>query len=520
MNQRVNTEVVIVGAGFSGLGMAIQLKKDGREDFVILEKGDDVGGTWRENTYPGCACDVPSHMYSFSFEQNPNWSQLFARQPEILDYLKRVAVKYDVARHIRFGKTVTSAHWDEDHHHWRVATEEGPEFTGTYLVSGIGALHIPNVPDLPGMNKFSGRVFHSARWDHEYDLRGKRVAVVGTGASAVQFVPEIAPEVGELQLYQRTPAWVLPRPEFTVPEWAKVMFRHLPLTQRICRNAIYWFAEAGAMGFNGRPGLLKAGEWLGRRHLRKQIKDPELRRNLTPDYRLGCKRVLGSNTYYPALARDNAEVVTEGIKEITERGIVASDGRERSVDAIIFGTGFHVTDSFDYLEIVGRNGSNLAEEWRRAGMQTHLGITVAGFPNLFFLLGPNTGLGHNSVVFMIESQIRYVSHAIKLAERESAEALEVRHRIQTEFNHDIQNKLANGVWTTGGCTSWYLDSQGVNRTIWPGFTWQYWARTRKIEPADFELIGYRREHNGEQGDLATSASHAGNGNNHKEEVTW
>jgi cation diffusion facilitator CzcD-associated flavoprotein CzcO len=332
---------------------------------------------------------------------------------------------------------------------------------------------------------FTGRTFHSARWDHDYDLRGKRVAVIGTGASAIQFVPEIAPAVARLDLYQRTAPWVLPRPGGPISARARAAFRNVPLTQRLARNAIYWAAESMAMGFNGNPSLLKAGEWLGRRHLRNQIKDRELRRKLTPRYTLGCKRILGSNTYYPALARDNVEVVTDGIAEVRERSIVTADGSERVVDAIIFGTGFHVTDAFDRLAVIGRGGRDLAAEWRRDGIQTYYGISVSGFPNLFFLLGPNTGLGHNSAVFMIESQIRYIAQAMRLARH--GEALEVRASVQEEFNAEIQRKLARGVWSTGGCSSWYLDSTGVNRTIWPGFTWRYWLQTRKLTSGDFEL---------------------------------
>ncbi|HEV2781132.1 MAG TPA: NAD(P)/FAD-dependent oxidoreductase [Actinophytocola sp.] len=487
----IETETVIVGTGFSGLGMAIRLIKEGRTDFVVLEKADDVGGTWRDNTYPGCACDVPSHMYSFSFEPNPNWSRSFSTQPEIWAYLRRLTDKYRLRRHIRFGVEVSGARWDEAESRWQVSTTDGRELVARFLVSGVGALHIPNIPALPGLSTFAGRAFHSARWDHDYDLTGKRVAVIGTGASAIQFVPEIAGRVAELHLYQRTPAWVLPRPDGPIAERTKAVFRSLPPVQRLYRNAIYWAAESMALGFNGNTWLLRAGEWLGRRHLRNQIGDRELRRKLTPRYTLGCKRVLGSNTYYPALARDNVEVITDGIAEVHAHSIVTADGRERPVDAIIFGTGFHVTDAFDRLRITGRGGRDLASEWRRDGIRTHLGITVSGFPNLFFLLGPNTGLGHNSVVFMIESQIRYIAKAMRLVLGSRAEAIEVRAGVQERFNVDIQRKLARGVWSTGGCSSWYLDSTGVNRTIWPGFTWRYWLQTRRINPADFELVGSR-----------------------------
>ncbi|KAA9161365.1 NAD(P)/FAD-dependent oxidoreductase [Amycolatopsis acidicola] len=489
MGERTETGVIIVGTGFSGLGMAIQLRKQGREDFVILEKAHEVGGTWRDNTYPGCACDIQSHMYSFSFEQNPNWTRSFSPQPEIWDYLRGVAKKYDLYRFIRFGQEMTGARWDSDEHRWHVATRGGDEFAGTHLVNGVGALHLPQTPDLKGIENFEGEKFHSARWNHDYDLRGKRVAVVGTGASAIQFVPAIAPDVERLTLFQRTPPWVMPKPDHAMPEWAKNLFDKVPGVQRAYRSLLYWMLEARAVGFNGHPGVMKIGQLLAKSNIDRAVSDPELRAKLTPDYVMGCKRVLISNDYYPALARDNVDVVTDGVAEVKAHSIVDTAGVEHEVDAIIFGTGFHVTDAFDNLDIIGEDGRNLSKEWAGEGMQTHLGITVAGFPNLFFLLGPNTGLGHNSVVFMIESQIRYIAEAIRLVEEKDAHALVPRTDVQTRFNDEIQRKLNKGVWTQGGCQSWYLDSKGVNRTVWPGFTWRYWLNTRKLRPADFELIG-------------------------------
>ncbi|HEU5471456.1 MAG TPA: NAD(P)/FAD-dependent oxidoreductase [Actinophytocola sp.] len=487
MGERFETGVVVIGTGFSGLGMAIQLRRDGREDFVVLEKADDVGGTWRDNTYPGCACDVQSHLYSFSFEQNPNWTRSFSPQPEIWDYLRRVTDAYDLRRSIRFGTEVTGARWDADEARWHVATATGAEYVARFLVAGTGALHIPNIPDLPGLDTFTGAAFHSANWDHGYDLRGKRVAVVGTGASAIQFVPRIAPDVAELHLFQRTPPWIMPKPDHDVPAWARTVFNRVPGAQRAYRNLLYWLLESRALGFNGHPAMLRLGQRVARWHLERSITDPALRAALTPDYTMGCKRVLIANDFYPALNRPNVHLVTGGVSAVTPTGVVDAAGVERPADAIIFGTGFHVTDGFDYLNLIGRDGRDLAKEWRSGGIQTHLGITVAGYPNLFLLLGPNTGLGHNSVVFMIESQIRYVAGVIGLAERAGAGAVEVRQGAQDRFQAAIQRKLAEGVWSTGGCTSWYLDAKGVNRTIWPGFTWRYWMRTRRVDPADYQL---------------------------------
>jgi len=478
---------VVIGTGFSGLGMAIQLKRDGRDDFVVLEKAGDVGGTWRDNTYPGCACDIQSHMYSFSFAQNPGWTRSFSPQPEIWDYLREVTDRYRLRDHIRFGVEVTGARWDADERRWHVATSDG-DYTARFVVAGIGALHIPNIPALPGIETFRGETFHSADWHHDYDLTGKRVAVVGTGASAIQFVPRIAQDTAKLTIFQRTPPWIMPKPDHGMPNWVKTLFRLVPGAQRLYRNAIYWFLESRASGFNGRPLLMRLASKIALANMHRSVQDPELRRKLTPDYVMGCKRVLIANDYYPALTRENVELNTSGIRAVTEHGVVDGDGVEHEVDAIIYGTGFHVTDAFDYLDVTGVAGRDLAKEWQASGIQTHLGITVAGYPNLFFLLGPNTGLGHNSVVFMIESQIRYVSQAMALADLAGAAALDTRESAQAEFQSDIQRKLAGGVWTKGGCTSWYLDSRGVNRTIWPGFTWRYWLRTRKLDPAVFDLV--------------------------------
>ena len=482
-----SVRVAVIGTGFSGLGMGIQLKKAGIHDFVILEKAGDVGGTWRDNSYPGCACDIQSHMYSFSFEQNPNWTRSFPTQQEIWQYLRGVTDNYGLRKHIRFGFELAGARWDDDEQRWLLRSTTGEEVRAQFMVAGMGALHLPNIPKLPGLDRFQGPKFHSADWDHDFDLRGKRVAVVGTGASAIQFVPKIAPDVAELHLFQRTPPWVMPKPDHPMPMWSRQLFRLLPFAQKLYRGALYWMLEARAIGFNGQPRLLQLAEKIALRHMRKQVDDPGLRRKLRPDYRMGCKRVLISNDYYPAVNRDNVEVITDGVAEIREHSVVASDGTEREVDAIIFGTGFHVTDAWDGIELIGREGRNLSKEWASAGMRTHLGITVSGFPNLFFLLGPNTGLGHNSVVFMIESQIRYVAQAIALADRFRAGALDVKPAVQQQFNEDIQRKLVRGVWTQGGCKSWYLDSAGVNRTIWPGFTWRYWLDTREIDATDYEF---------------------------------
>ncbi|MEU8250849.1 NAD(P)/FAD-dependent oxidoreductase [Nonomuraea sp. NPDC048916] len=478
--------IVIIGSGFAGIGMAIKLKEAGYHDFVILEKAADLGGTWRDNTYPGCACDVPSHMYSYSFALNPDWSRMFSPQAEIWDYLRACVDRYGIAPHFRYGKQVVSLEYDDGDRAWEVATADGETLRTNAVISGIGALHIPSFPEIPGRELFAGPAFHSAEWDHSADLTGKRVAVIGTGASAIQFVPQIAPRAGKLTVFQRTPPWIHPKPDFAIPPWMKRALR-LPGTARALRNGLYWLLESRALGFTVDPRLMKVHEKLARGHLESQVPDPELRRRLTPGYTIGCKRILISSDYYPALTRDNVELVTDGVSEIRRHSIVDVSGAEHETDVIVYGTGFKVTESLQDQRIVGRNGVKIQEAWQD-GIETYYGIGTAGFPNLFFLLGPNTGLGHNSVVFMIESQIRYVIDCLRLLSRTRARALDVRPEAQRAFGRRLLERLDPLVWNSGGCDSWYLDEQGVNRTIWPGFTFEYWARTRKVKPGAYELI--------------------------------
>ncbi|SEG94621.1 Predicted flavoprotein CzcO associated with the cation diffusion facilitator CzcD [Thermomonospora echinospora] len=478
-------EIVIVGTGFSGLGMAIALKRAGVHDFVILEKADEVGGTWRENTYPGCACDIMSLLYSYSFEPKADWSRMFPRQRELLEYIKGCVDKYGLRRHIRFGTEVTGAEYVDAADSWQVMTATGETFRTRVLVSAMGPLHRPSIPDLPGLETFTGRTFHSAEWDHDYDLTGKRVAVIGTGASAIQFVPQIAPKVESLTVFQRTPPWIIPKPDRRVTEVEKRLFRSVPGVQRAYRNGIYLMQESFVLGFKN-PRLLKAAGGLAQWHLHRQVKDPVLRRKLTPDYTMGCKRTLVSSDYYPALTRPNVELVTEGVKEVRGRSIVCGDGTEVEVDAIIFGTGFHVTDAFDDAHIVGRGGVRIQDAWRD-GIQAHLGVGVAGFPNLFLLLGPNSGLGHNSMIFIIEAQVRYVMQCLRRLRAGNATRIAVRPAVQARFNEWVQRKSEGAVWVAGGCTSWYLDRNGRNRAAWPASTVNYWLRTRRVRPSDFEL---------------------------------
>ncbi len=476
-------KVVIIGSGFAGLGMAIRLKEAGISDFVVLERAGEVGGTWRDNTYPGAACDVPSHLYSFSFAPNPNWSSSFSPQHEIQDYLRRTAGDFGVRPHLRFGAEVRHARWDEPTARWQVETTQA-RYEAQFLVSATGALSDPSVPELPGLERFAGTTFHSARWRHDHDLTGERVAVIGTGASAIQFVPQIQPRVGRLAVFQRTPPWIVPRWDrrFTRPE--RWLFRHLPVIQRLARNGIYWSREAYVFGFAFDPRLMKGAELVARAYLRRQVPDSGLRARLTPDYTIGCKRILISNDYLPALSKPNVDLVTAGIAEVRERSIVTADGTQRPVDTIIFGTGFHVTDIPVASRLAGRGGLLLSEHWR-GGMHAHRGTTTAGFPNLFVLVGPNTGLGHSSQVVMIESQIAYVVDALRRASACGAATIEVRPEAEAAWNTRVQADMAGTVWTNGNCASWYLDESGRNTTLWPSFTWRFRRETRRFDPAAY-----------------------------------
>jgi cation diffusion facilitator CzcD-associated flavoprotein CzcO len=478
--------IVIIGSGFAGLCMAIRLKQAGFDNFVILEKNDDLGGTWRDNKYPGCACDVPSHMYSYSFELNPDWTRMFAPQEEIWAYMRRCADKYGITAHIHYGRAVERMEWDDATGRWHIATTTGEVYKARAIVSGIGALHVPSIPEIPGADRFAGAAFHSAQWDQSCDLSGKRVAVIGTGASSIQFVPQIANRAGQVYVFQRTPPWIHPRPDFEIPPAVRAMFRTAPPTMRAFRNGIYCVLETRAVGFAVHPKLMAPLQRIAERHIKRQIADPVLRAKVTPDYMVGCKRLLLSSDYYPALARPNVDLVTGHIAGITEKGLVGADGSTYDVDVIIYGTGFRTVDAIEEMNLAGRDGVKLQDVWR-GGVEAYYGITVAGFPNFFMLLGPNTGLGHNSVVFMIESQVQHVLSCLRLMARQRAETIEVKPAALHRFNDGIQRRLRRSVWSEGGCKSWYLDAEGVNRALWPGFSFEFWARTRRARRADYMI---------------------------------
>jgi cation diffusion facilitator CzcD-associated flavoprotein CzcO len=479
-----DVDVAILGGGFSGLGMAIRLKQAGYDDFVLLERGDDVGGTWHYNTYPGCACDVPSHLYSFSFAPNPEWSQTYSPQPEIRDYLRRCADEFGIRPYVRLRHEISSAEWDEETGRWHVATSRG-HFRARVLVSGLGPLTEPKVPEIPGLESFEGTTFHSARWDHDYDLEGKRVASIGTGASAIQYVPAIQPEVRQLHVFQRTPPWISPHGNRPITNLERRIYRSLPAAQRLVRGGVYASREALVLGFVKNPRLMKVVERVARTHMRRFIRDPELLRKVTPDYTIGCKRILPSNHWYETLTKPNVELVTEGVREVRPRSIVSADGVEREVDAIVFGTGFHVTDMPATRYVRGRHGRLLSEDWERSP-RAYLGTTAPSFPNLFLLLGPNTGLGHSSMVYMIESQIQYVMDALRTMREREMEIVEVLESSVERYNDELGRKMEGTVWSTG-CASWYLDDTGRNATQWPDWTWRFRRRTARFDPADYAV---------------------------------
>ncbi|WP_148572139.1 flavin-containing monooxygenase [Nocardioides caldifontis] len=482
-----HVRVLVVGAGFGGLATAIRLQESGVRDFLVVERGDDVGGTWRDNTYPGAACDVPSQLYSYSFAPNPHWSRSFSPQPEIQRYIQRVAEDSGTLDRFRFRTNVEELVWDEAAHQWDVHTSAG-DLTADVVVSAAGALSDPKDPDIPGFDSFEGEVFHSARWNHGYDLTGKRVAVIGTGASAIQIVPEIAPEVARLDVYQRTAPWVIPRHDRDYTGVEKAAFRSLPAVQKLYRTAIYWGREMYVPAFTRMPSLAWPAKQMALSNIRRGIKDPELRRKVTPDYRIGCKRILISNTWYPALDRDNVELVTDGIAELTPTGIVTKDGTARDVDAVIVATGFHTTDLPIAEHIRGRGGVTLSDHFAEHGMQAYKGTTVNGFPNLFFVVGPNTGLGHSSMVFMIESQTAYVVDAVRTMEECGAASVEPRAEVQRAFVEELQERMQRTVWNAGGCASWYLDSHGRNVTLWPRATFTFRRLLASFDADAYDLV--------------------------------
>ena len=538
MNDSVReTGVLIIGAGFSGIAAGTRLLREGLEDFQIIDRGHEVGGTWRDNTYPGAACDVPSHLYSLSFSQEFDWSRSFGTQPEIADYQRSVAVEQGLYPYIRFRTEMLDARWDDAAGRWLVTTRELPHqlddadgrtvvassgemvdkvfggdgsgagvgdgsgngsgdgrrdagstttWSARELVLGVGALCEPRLPDIEGIEGFEGTIFHSARWDHDADLRGKRVAVIGTGASAIQIIPKIAPIVGHLDVYQRTAPYVIPRLDRSYFGWERAALRNVPGLRRVVRGQDWFFRELQVPGLTRNENFMAPIKALALGMLRVQVRDPELREKLTPKFTIGCKRMLISNTYFPAIARDNVDLVTDPIQRVNAHSITTADGTERPIDVLVVCTGFHVTDSPTFELVHGRVGESLSEMWGREGMSAHKGTTVHGFPNLSVLMGPATGLGHSSMIYMIESQVNYFMDMLKTKRRHGADVAEVSARAQGEWNDWIRERLPETVWVTG-CGSWYLDEHGNAPAVWPSWTWKFRAKTKKFDASSYDL---------------------------------
>ncbi len=480
-------QVAIIGAGFGGLAMGIRLLQRNIHNFLILEKSNEVGGTWRENQYPGAACDVQSHLYSLSFAPKTDWSKRYADAPEIFQYIQDVVQQFNLREYCQFNSEVVHTEYHEKECLWHVTLKDGRQISCQYLIFASGPLHVPQIPHIKGIEKFQGKVFHSSQWDHQYDLNGKVVASIGTGGSAIQYIPEIAPQVKQIYVMQRTAAWVIPRDERKYLNVEKKLFKQADWFRKLHRARLYWSNESRAIPIM-QPSVMKYTQKLAEAFIRFQVKDKQLAQKLTPDYIMGCKRILVSNKYFPTFNRDNVELVTDAILELTADSIITKDGKMRKIDCLIYGTGF-ITDPRIYLQpfsCLGEHGVELKQAWKD-GAESYYGISHKGFPNLFQLLGPNTVLAHNSVIFMIEAQVDYILQMMDLVTQSQSNAIVVKDQVQDQFNQDVQDMLNNTVWQSG-CVSWYQQDGGKNFALWPTYTWKYWLKTKSLHPSDFRLI--------------------------------
>ncbi len=480
-------KVAIIGAGFGGIASAIKLLQSDIQDFVILEKASDVGGTWRENQYPGAACDVQSHMYSLSYAPKTDWSKRYAEAPEIFKYIKTLISDYELSPYIQFNQKVCTTRYAEDRCVWQIETASGDRFEAQFLIFASGPLHVAQIPKIKGIEDFKGEIFHSSQWNHNYDLTGKNVASIGTGGSAIQYIPEIAPQTKQLYVFQRTAAWVIPRDERQYSALDKRLFAKYDWFRKLHRARLYWSNESRVVPIV-QPQMMKAGQKLAELFIKYQVKDKTTAQKLTPNYTMGCKRILVSNKYFPSFNRSNVELVTDSIQELTADSIITKDGVERKIDCLIYGTGF-ITDPRIYLksfDCYGENGLELKQAWKD-GAESYYGVSTQGFPNLFQLLGPNTVLGHNSVIFMIESQVNYILQMIQALERTHADAIVVKDSVQTRFNADLQKQFEGTVWQSG-CVSWYQQDGGKNFALWPSYTWKYWLKTHQVNLADYRFL--------------------------------
>lgn len=481
-----DVSVAIIGAGFGGLGTAINLLKAGIQDFVVLERAPTVGGVWQANTYPGAECDVPSHLYSFSFEPNPNWTRKFSPQPEIRAYLEHCEQKYGLTPYIRFGCDVESAQWDSGQSRWVIRCQNGHVVQARSLVKATGQLSQPAIPNIPGLANFSGDAFHSAHWPQDYDFSDKHVAVVGTGASAIQFIPHLARSAKRLTVFQRTPPWVLAKPNRRYTGFEKWLFAKLPFFGRLERRKIYWNLEWRFAALSQGSMIRPLFDLVCNTYRRMAVKDPALRAQLTPNYPLGCNRILLTSDYFPALSRDNVDLVTEAVSEITAGGLVSKSGKTVDADTIVFGTGFKATEFASPISIRGIDGVDINSRWRE-GAEAYYGITVDGFPNFFMLYGPNTNLGHSSIVFMLEAQIHYVMQCIQAMQTGEFDAMNLKPEVLKSFGEKVQGKITQSVWNAG-CSNWYLHASGKNTNNWPDFTVRYRQQTRQVNFDDYQLL--------------------------------
>ena len=486
-NAPTDFPIAIIGAGFSGVGTAIQLKKAGIDSFTIFERAGDVGGTWRDNTYPGAACDVPSHAYSLSFEQSHTWSRRFAESGEIHRYLRSITHKWKLREHTRFNTEIVDARFDEETGSWTLTTRDDETFTARVVVSCAGGLVNPAWPDIKGLQSFTGELFHTARWNHDYDLADRRVAVIGTGASAVQVVPSIANQVEQLDVYQRTPAWVVPKRDKVYSERFKRLLGRFRFLLRASRLIKYWLSELfGPVVFLDNERLANIGQRGSLMHLREQVKSPELRKKLRPDFQFGCKRILISDEYWSSFEKPNVELVTDPIEEIRSDGIQTKDGSFRPLDAIIIATGFDLGFTSAPFPITGLGGRSLDEAWKD-GAVAYKGMSVSGFPNWFILMGPNTGPGHTSVLVYTEAQMAHTVSAIKKLRTEGLRYVNVREEVQNRYNDGLQGRMKHMVWSTG-CNSWYLSKDGANHSLYPGYAAEYALRARHFNTRDYQLV--------------------------------
>ncbi|PVZ72091.1 flavin-containing monooxygenase [Pelagibaculum spongiae] len=485
-----NPKIIIIGSGFAGIGMAIRLKQSGINQFILLEKASSVGGTWRDNHYPGAACDVQSHLYSFSFEAKPDWSHMFGKQSEILSYIEHCVEKYQLAPHLRFGCEISGAEYDQANGLWNIQTKDGQLFSANEIISASGGLSQPTLPNILGIEKYQKESFHSSRWNHNFSVENKTISVIGTGASAIQFVPELLKQGAKVKLFQRTPPWILPKPDRKIGKFEQNIYKKLPILQNIFRQSIFWKLEARATGMVNFPWILKIGQKLAKRHLKKIVKDPVLCEKLTPNYTIGCKRILLSNNYLQAMQHPNLELITDAVTEITEQGVSTANA-EHSCDAIIYGTGFSAAENCIPFPVTGKNQQTLSDYWKSInGAEAYKGISVNGFPNWSFIVGPNTLLGHSSIILMIEPQVEHILRLIKERRIRNLKSIEVSESAQQEWNKIIRKRSEKTVWQSGGCQSWYLTKDGKNTTLWPGFTFEFKKALLANDISNYQLEEY------------------------------